>query len=233
MTLTDIFYENGLSQLLDEDKAAALQRLCGLLLKANESVNLTAVRDERGVYVRHFADCAVLARLIPKGARVLDVGCGGGFPALVLAVLREDITVLGMDSTGKKLDFVRSAADSLGLNNLSTLCCRAEEKAVFPLRASFDIVCARAVSALPTLSELCLPYVKLGGRFIAMKTDGSELQSAAKAIETLGGGNVSVSDYTLKDGAESYSRALISLEKIKATPPQYPRKYSQIKSKSL
>ena len=200
-------------------------RLCRLLLEANEKVNLTAVRDPLGVCVLHFADCLTLLPFIPEGARVVDVGCGGGFPSLPLAIARPDITVTALDSTEKKLRFVADAARELGLDNISTLYARAEDAGRDPaLRESFDCAVSRAVAPLDVLAELCLPLVRTGGRLAAMKSrsaDG-ELTAARPVISKLGGGEPEVRRLTLvfPDG----ERLLPSVSFADSGPERGPRR---------
>ncbi len=211
-------------------------RLCELLLEANEKVNLTAVRDPAGVAVLHFADSLTALPFIPEGARTVDVGCGGGFPSLPLAIARPDITVVALDSTEKKLRFVADAARELGLDNLTTLYARAEEAGRDPLyRETFDCAVARAVAPLDILAEFCLPLVRAGGRFVAMKSRSAdaELTLARPVIEKLGGGVPEVRRLTLlsPDAGREYdlSRVILVSGKRGTTPPEYPRHYSQIK----
>ena len=232
MTLKECFEKNGLSDLLDREKEEKLTALSKLLLEYNEKVNLTALKTEDEIYAKHLADCAFLVRYL-RGGDLLDVGCGGGFPSLPVAILRPDVEVTAMDSTAKKLGFVRECSAALGLGNIKTLCGRAEELCRPPLRESFDAVTARAVAPLPALCELCLPYVKVGGAFYAMKTDMAELQTACRAAVLLGAAKTAADGYELicADGASL--RCMMIFEKSKRTPDIYPRRYTQIKAKPL
>ena len=176
--------------IITQEKAVVLEKLTSHMLKVNENLNLTAIKDEDGVILKHLVDSSACVPFISEGARVCDIGCGGGFPSLVIAILRGDVSVLGVDSVAKKVKYVEETASLLGLDNITVSSRRAEElgqdKA---FRESFDTVTARAVARLNTLCELCLPLVKIGGYFIAMKSQstGEELDEAKAGIELLGG----------------------------------------------
>ena len=232
MTLSEAFEKNGLSGILTEENESKLIKLYGILSEFNRGINVTAVTDETGVYVKHYADSLTVLPYA-EGKKLLDVGCGGGFPSLPIAVVRKDISVTSMDSTAKKLGLINKAKEELGINNITTLCGRAEELCTAPLRESFDTVCARAVAALPVLCELCIPYVKPGGVFIAMKADDSELESSEKAIKTLGGRLERTVRLELCSDDEIMKRCLIIIRKTDRTDKKYPRRYAQIKAKPL
>ena len=225
---------NGLERYAEDPR---FPRLCELLLAKHEQVNLTAIRDPLGVCVLHFADSLTLLPFISEGARVIDVGCGGGFPSLPLAIARPDVTVAALDSTEKKLRFVADAASELGLCNISTVYARAEEAGLDPaFRESFDCAVSRAVAPLDVLCELCIPFIRPGGRLCAMKSrsaDG-ELILAAPVIPKLGGGEPQTRSLSLSfpRGCEregDLTRVIVLSDKLSTTPPAYPRNYSQIK----
>jgi 16S rRNA (guanine527-N7)-methyltransferase len=236
--LRRIFEQNRLDGYLTPEKIGRLADLAAHLVRENGKYNLTAVTDPDGIILRHFADSAALASYPDEGARLLDVGCGAGFPSLVLAVLRPDLSVTAIDSTEKRIRYVTGAAELLGLSNLTAAAMRAEDGARpgNPMRGSFDIVTARAVARLPVLAELCLPYVRLGGEFLAMKGSDAEaeLAEAARAIPILGGAVLETVEGTLvgADG-EAVSRPVIRIGKVKETPEIYPRAYARIAKRPL
>ena len=229
-----VFEKNSLSDLLDEQKSKLFYDFTRLLLTTNESLNLTAVKDDDGVILKHLADSLIVARHLPIGASVIDVGCGGGFPTFPLAIARPDLKITALDSTEKKINFVKSAAAELGLSNINAISGRAEDLARGSMRESFDIATARAVAALPVLTELCMPFVKVGGIFCAMKAlraDTEIADTVSSGLFALLGGESTpkINELTLTDGiSEPLSRAVVSVKKLTRTPPKYPRNYSQI-----
>ncbi len=234
-SLTKTFNENGLSKLLSKDVCERLFALTEFMLSENEKYNLTAITDPDKIILNHYADCATLAVRLPKGAKVCDIGCGAGFPTLPVAIFRPDVSVLGVDSTAKRIGYVTQAASLLGLTNVECVTMRAEDGGKDPkYREKFDVVTARAVAELRVLAELCLPYARVGGSFIAMKGKNAEfeLSAAKKAIATLGGRNVRTETVTLV-GAETASHPLIFIDKKEKTPAAYPRPYAQISKKPL
>ncbi len=222
--------------LIDERSADTLEALCRHMVRVNEHLNLTAITDDDGVILKHFVDSVAICPYIPSSASVVDVGCGGGFPTLPLAILRPDVSVLGLDSVTKKVNYVSDTSSFLGLENVSTSNARAETLGQNPdFREKFDVACARGVGALSLLCELCLPLVKVGGSFIAMKSLSApeELEVAQSAIKILGGEVERVVDYTLTNGEQMLSRTIIVIKKETHTPPKYPRNNSQISKKPL
>lgn len=201
------------------------------LADANERMNLTAIRDEDGVIVRHFIDCMSILPYVESAGRAVDVGCGGGFPTLPLAICRPNIEITALDSTAKKLSFVENVAKKLSLN-VKTLAARAEEYGAGEGREIYPLVTSRAVAELRVLCELCLPLTAVGGRFVAMKgADGmAELDVASGAIKKLGGKLVCADRFTLGDAGE---RVIIVIEKMSHTPAAYPRRYAKIKAAPL
>ena len=215
-----------------EDQVGAMARYGAMLLRANETTNLTAITDPAAAARLHFLDSAALLTAADfAGKRVVDVGSGAGFPGVPLRILTPDMALTCLDSVGKKMDFVRESCAALGLDHVECLWGRAEE--LPQLREAFDIAVSRAVSELDMLSELCLPLVKVGGLFLAMKGPGcdEEVQKADFAIKTLGGRVRKICRYDVP-GADAI-HAIVVVEKIKSTPPQYPRRWAQIKKKPL
>lgn len=233
-------YIFGLNPSLPAPTDTQLKKLYELterMLKVNESMNLTAITDVDGVILKHYADSLTISEYIPEGSRIIDVGCGAGFPTLPLAIFRPDISITALDGTAKRIEYVRATAELLGLENVKAVAARAEEFSNKPdNRESFDIATARAVAALPVLAELCLPFVKKNGNFIAMKASQGENEalSASNAIKICGGGNAEIIKADLfgpSDACEQ--RIIVRVAKISSTPAKYPRHYSQISKKPL
>ena len=194
-------------------------------------MNLTAIREEKEIILKHYADCLLASHLLPENGRLLDVGCGGGFPTLPLAIVRPGLSVTAVDSTAKKLVFVRDAAKALGLR-VETLPGRAEDLGRKPdFREKYNAVTARAVAELRVLAEWCLPFVRVGGVFVAMKGSSGkeELEKAKKAIKTLGGSVETIEERALGDAL----RINIVVRKISKTPTGYPRKNTIIQRSPL
>lgn len=233
---------DALKPYMREEIAETFYALTEHMLKVNEHMNLTAITEPDEIIVKHYADCALIAPYLPEGASVCDVGTGGGFPSLPIAILRPDVTVTAVDSTQKKLDYVAGTAALLGLSNLRIKASRAEALGQMPeFREAFDVVTARAVARMNVLCEWCLPLVKKNGIFLAMKgRDGmTEYEEAKNAIEVLGGAAQMTAPYVLRDpfAAEenvgAMSRVLLCVKKRQFTPKLYPRPNAQIAKKPL
>lgn len=222
--------------IIDVSHLSTLENLCHRMLEVNKTLNLTAIKDENGVILKHLVDSCACVPYIKENASVCDIGCGGGFPTLVIGALRGDVSVLGVDSVTKKVSYVKDTADFLGLNNVSVSNRRAEELGQdVDYRENFDVLTARAVGRLNLICELCLPLVKVGGCFLAMKSQStdSELKEAQSAISLLGGSLECVDRYTLKDDCEELERTIVVIRKVSKTPKMYPRNNSQMAKKPL
>ena len=225
---------DGLASLgLPGEGVPALLRYAEALVETNKVMNLTAITEPVDIATLHFLDSAALLKLADfQNKSVVDVGTGAGFPGMPLRILEPSIRLTLLDSLNKRIDFLQNVCGELGLADVACVHARAEEFAAAH-RESFDIATSRAVAALPLLSELCLPLVKPGGWFLAMKAVDSdeELRSAAHAIETLGGQLVQTENYQIP-GAD-VSHRLIFIKKIKETPKKYPRPFAKIKKNPL
>ena len=205
----------------------AFSRLYGLLMEANRRVNLTALRTEEEVVVKHFLDSLTLLALpLWDGPwRVLDLGTGAGFPGLPLKIVRPELEITLLDATRKKVDFVAQAIEALGLKGAKALWGRAEEVARLPEhREAYHRVVARAVAPLCVLAELSLPFLALGGRMVALKGPRAEeeLASLPQALALLGGRLAEVRALALPFLGEG--RSLVVLEKGAPTPGRFPRR---------
>lgn len=233
--LAEAFKKNNLAAPSEEQAELFEDYMLEMLWVNKNSFNLTAICDLAGVVYKHFTDCAAVIKHIPKNARLIDVGSGAGLPAVPIAILRPDVKVTALDSTAKKMGFVARMADEFELRNLKTVVGRAEElaRAGEQMRESFDVAVARAVAVLPVLTELCMPFVKVGGRFIAMKSGKEDTASGEGAITKTGGEIAETDDSILHTPTEDCTRKLIVVNKIKPTPSDYPRKNAEIMRKPL
>ena len=220
---------------LDGEITDRLNRYGNLLLSRNETVNLTAITQPREVLYKHFYDCILFLKAVglPCGASLIDVGTGAGFPGLVLKIVRPDLRVTLLDSLQKRLTFLEDVIAELGLEGVTTLHARAEDAGKDPrYREQYDVSCARAVAPLGRLSEYCLPFVKVGGSFVAMKgaSANEEASEAQRACRLLGGGEPVITYETLT-GEET--RAFVTVKKISQTPTKYPRKPNETAKQPL
>ena len=225
---------DGLTTLgLPTDGIPALIRYADLLVEKNKVMNLTAITEPVDIAALHFLDSAALLTLADwKGKTVADIGTGAGFPGLPLRIVDPSIRLTLLDAQNKRVEFLKEVCGELGLADVECVHARAEEFAA-DRRESFDLVTSRAVAALPLLCELCLPLVKVGGCFVSMKSvdAGAELDSAAHAIEVLGGTVEQVADYDIP-GTGIRHRAIL-IKKIRETGKKYPRAFAKIKKAPL
>ena len=225
----------GLAPSVPGNSGELLERYGKMLIEQNKVMNLTAITEPRDVATLHMLDCAPLldcARL--QGKTLIDVGTGAGFPGMVLKILVPSLEVTLFDSLQKRLNWLDSVAEELGLSGVTTLHGRAEEAGMDPaLRERFDFASARAVADLRLLAEMCLPFVKVGGRFLAMKSvdSGGELESAKGAIEKLGGKITGCHDYTVPH--TDVTHRVVVIDKVAPTPSGYPRRWARMQKNPL
>lgn len=199
-------------------------------------MNLTAIEEPTEVAYKHFVDSACLLRVVPdlQQKSMIDIGTGAGFPGVPLKIMEPALNLTLFDSLNKRITFLQELCKQLGLQGVQAVHGRAEEFGIKPeYRAQYDLATARAVARMPVLLEICLPFVKKGGIFIALK--GPELENeiaeSSNALKELGGKVIDVQQFTLADGA--YTRNLAVIEKVKDTPKKYPRKAGTPQKKPL
>ena len=229
--MEEILLKNSIE--VSEEVFADLNAFCDFLLEKNKQFNLTAIRDKAEFFEKHLADSLKGSSFFSDGKKILEVGSGGGFPSLPLKLNNRELDFTLLEATGKKCAFLNEVKNNFALDKLEVVNARAEEYSRTSARESFDIVTARAVASLNVLCELCLPFLKIGGRAVFYKQKSqSEFSEGKKAIEILGGKWVDSFSYTLASSPES-ERVIIIIEKIKNTPEKYPREYKKIAKSPL
>lgn len=215
---------------LTENQLDLLDKYAEILVEYNEKVNLTAITDAEGIEDKHFLDSLLFANNELVNGKIVDVGTGAGFPGIVTKIYKPEIDLTLMEPTGKRCVFLQYALDTLGLKG-NVVKERAEEARRKQYREIYDVATARAVADMRILSEYCLPLVKIGGYFIAMKGDSEkELAPSIKAITKVGGVYVKTDKMTLPDGAK---RDIITIKKETPTPKPYPRNGGKINKAPL
>ena len=236
MSAMEALIAQGLTELgLDAGKAPLLARYGQMLIEKNQVMNLTAITEPDQVARLHMLDCAaVLGCADLKGATLIDVGTGAGFPGMVLKIMEPTLELTLLDSLEKRLNWLQEVCTELGLEGVRFVHERAEEAGHDPaFREQFDFATARAVASMNTLSEICLPYVKEGGHFLAMKSveSGEEVEAAGSAVSKLGGRLEKRFDYVIP-GTDVCHR-VVPVSKISTTPDKYPRRWAKIQKNPL
>jgi len=205
-----------------------------MLLEWNEKFNLTAITDPHEITLKHFADCLSLVPHIGNEESVIDIGAGAGFPGIPLKIAMPNVRVTLLDALNKRVGFLNAVIEALNLEDIYAVHMRAEDAArKEEYRESYDVALARAVASLPTLAEYALPFVRVGGRFIAMKGPSAkeELVASSQAIITLGGQYSST--ISVEIPFEDITHSLVIVNKLSHTPPRYPRNASQIAKRPI
>lgn len=213
---------------LTEEQLNKLDIYAKFLVEYNSHTNLTAITEEDQIYLKHFYDSLTLVKAIDltKINNLIDIGTGAGFPGMVIKILFPNIAVTLLDSNNKKISFLEELGNKLQLTNINYYHGRAEEFCL-KNRETFDLVTARAVSNMITLSELCLPLTKLNGYFIPLKgSNEEEINSSINAIKKLGGNIEEIIKFSLP--YEESTRNIIKIKKVNNTPKEYPRRYDKI-----
>ena len=218
-------YVEELGIKLSKEQAEMFFNYMNLLLEWNEKINLTAITEEKEVIVKHFVDSLTIAKYIPEGASLVDVGTGAGFPGIPLKIIRDDLKITLLDSLQKRINFLDVVIKELNLENIDTIHARVEEFGKnSKYRESFEVATSRAVANLSTLTEYLLPLVKVGGIAVCMKGSSieEELETSKKAINVLGGKVSNVFEFDLPK--TDIKRNIVIVDKINKTPSKYPRK---------
>ena len=221
-------YDMSLSEKQYED----FQIYTDMLVEWNEKINLTAITDKTGISIKHILDSILVFKYadISENSSYIDVGTGAGFPGIPMKIYRNDLDCTLLDSLNKRINFLNEVSANLNLS-MNCIHSRAEDGGKnIDLREKFDVSVARAVASLPVLCEYCMPFVKVGGKFIAMKGPNESYKDAFTAYRTMGGEISDVKEYILP-GDEK--RQIIIINKIKETPQKYPRNSGQISKKPL
>ena len=217
---------------LDQTALDRFDTYAELLVEWNGKMNLTAITEPEEIEVKHFLDCLMLPKYFDLGntKTVIDVGAGAGFPSVPLLIYNPDLCLTMMDAINKRLTFLDTAIHAIGLE-ANLVHARAEDSGQDKnYREKFDLATARAVASMNVLAEYCLPFVKVGGYFVALKGSNDDTEQAKDAIATLGGEVVSNVSYKL-NGTEP--RSIVVVKKISQTPTQFPRKAKKISAKPL
>lgn len=226
-TAEKLFADGGLS--LDEGQFRQFSTYQEILVETNRCMNLTTITEDAEVWKKHFLDSCLLFPYveIPPGASVIDVGTGAGFPGIPMRILRQDLQLTLLDTLQKRVRFLEMVCDALKIP-VKCVHARAEMAGKQPaFREQYDVACARAVAALPVLCEYCLPFVKVGGVFLALKGPNEDLELASAQITALGGVIEATHLYALD---QNDARRLVVVRKAKPTPNTYPRSTKQIQA---
>lgn len=234
MEYNNLFIKEGYN--LNQKQQNNFEKFYKLLKEWNYKIDITKIVEPEEVFIKHFLDSLLITKsgVIEKNQTIIDVGTGGGFPGIPLKLINDNLSFVLLDSLKKRINFLDELVKQLDLENVVPLHGRAEEiSRKEGMREAFDIATSRAVAPLQTLLEYCLPFVKVGGYFIAMKGPNykDELKLSKGAIKILGGHLEKVLEYELPN--DFGARSLIIVKKIKATPNRYPRAGGKPKSKPL
>lgn len=215
---------------ITSEQAEQYDTLCSFMVEYNENVNLTSITEFEEVVMKHFIDSVLPFSFlnIDKGASFIDVGTGAGFPSLPLLIYRPDLKGTLCDSLNKRCIYLEKTCEKIGIK-AEIVHSRSEEFGRIR-REKYDFSTARAVAAMPVLSEYCIPFVKKGGVFVALKSVNEDISSAEKAISLLGGRVEQIKDYVLPNGDD---RRMVVVKKITQTPTKYPRNSGIISKKPL
>lgn len=223
--------------IIKEEVKLKLEKYRELLIEWNKKMNLTAITDNEEVWIKHFEDSLECVKYIKEGDKIIDIGTGAGFPGLVIAIFFEDkVKVTLLDALNKRMTFLSEVVNQLGIKNVSIVHARAEEYAhKQEFREQYDVVLTRAVAKLNVLMEYTIPYLKVGGKAVYMKSVNlnDEIETSKKAEKLLYLKNNGVHEYMLEVKEEKIYRSIVEYTKLKDTDTKYPRMFSKIKSNPL
>lgn len=207
---------------INDEQAAKFEQYYDFLIEENKKYNLTAITNQEDAIIKHFLDSVLVVDFLDKGANVIDVGSGAGFPGIPIKILRPDLNMVLLDSLQKRVLFLNSVIEMLQLKNITAIHMRAEEFAE-KNREKFDYALSRAVAQTNTLCEYLLPLVKIGGKAVLYKSNKleEEIESAKKAIDVLGGNIDTIKNFEIKENLSK--RSILFIKKCKKTPKIYPR----------
>lgn len=217
--------------VLDEQLYRRFDIYAEFLVEYNKNVNLTAITDPVEILYKHFIDSVLMLKYaeIPHDSKIIDVGTGAGFPSVPAKIYDNSLKITLLDSLNKRITFLQLLCEKLGID-AEFVHGRAEDIAKLPeYREQYDVSCARAVANMALLSEFCIPFIKVGGRFIALKGPNEDISSGENAVKLLGGNVSRETNYDV----EGEQRKIVVVNKISQTPPKYPRNSAQIKKKAL
>lgn len=226
------YLKNGLDLInieYNDEQINLLIEFMKIILIENKKINLTAITNEKEFIEKHLIDCAISTKYIDKG-KVIDIGSGAGMPGIIIKILRDDLDILLIDALGKRINILNKVIKELGLLNIFAMHERAEELSRnLSYREQFDYAISRAVAGLEMLAELSLPFIKIGGEFIALKGNKAteEVASSKKAFKILGGDIPKINELTLP--YSKANRSIVISKKISKTIDKYPRSFKKIK----
>lgn len=222
---------------LNDKQLTMLELYKNMMLEYNEKVNLTAITDDYEIILKHFVDCLEIVKYMENDLNVIDVGTGAGFPGIVIAIyFNENIKITLLDALNKRIAFLEEVVKTLELSSVRVIHGRAEEIACNDeYREKYDLVVSRAVASLPVLLEYDIPFLKVGGECLLLKSNNAEIEinNARNAMKILNCKITNIYEYSYNIDDEIFTRKVINIQKINNTPKKYPRNYGKIKKSPL
>ncbi len=231
--IKELFKNNGI--LINDEQATKFDKYYQFLIEYNKNINLTSITEYNEVIVKHFVDCVLNYKHYTKNATVCDIGTGAGFPGVPLKIMRPDLNITLVDSLNKRIAFLNNLTKLLQLDNLTAIHTRAQELQQFVSHETFDYTITRAVAPLNELIELCIPYTKVNGELVALKSlkINDEIQNSKNAFNQLNCKLERIDNFVLKLNNTDYKRSVVYILKTDITPKQFPRPKNKIKTNPL